>query len=68
MFAPHGTCGDGPAIHALVSAVTVDMLSGRRLETAVTIRRRSAIHTALFIGIVLMKAVKALGTARAKFT
>jgi hypothetical protein len=43
--------------------MTVDMLPGRGLETAVAVGGRTAIDTPLFIVIVLMQSVEALGTA-----
>jgi len=44
--------------------VAVNVLPGGSLKTAVAVRGGSAVNTALFIIVVLMKSVNAAGTAR----
>jgi hypothetical protein len=56
------------AMNTFIAAVSVDMFPGGRLQAAVAIGRRTAIHATFFVGIMLMKAVDAFGTARPEFT
>ena len=65
--AHYASAYNSAAMNAFISAVSVDMFPGRCLEAAVAIRRRAAIHTLFFIGVMLMKAVQALGTAGTEF-
>jgi hypothetical protein len=58
---------DSAAVNTFAAPVTVDVFPGGGLEAAVAIRRRSTVNTVLFIGIMLVKPVKALGAARPEF-
>jgi hypothetical protein len=68
VLAAHGiTDYNSAAVGTFAGPMTVNMFPGRGLEAAVAIRGRSAVNTMFFIGIVLMKFVKAFGTAESEF-
>ena len=60
VYAAH-TAFDRTAPDAFHSPVAVNMLPGRSLETAVTVRGGTAVNAVLLIGIVHMEAICAFG-------
>jgi hypothetical protein len=58
---------DDPAVDTFAGSMAVDMFAGRSLKAAVAIRGGSAVDTVFFIGIMLMKSIKAFGTTGPEF-